>query len=89
MTKRLHVPRLPVAPADPNEATPAKAQPIHDSYRQRIMDDDRLTIMHTRIYDYWRPHVDAATAYELALAAWSDYDKYQALKRRVANSAIT
>jgi len=45
------------------------------------MDDPRLSIMHTRLYDHWRPRVGAPTAYRLALLGWSNEAEYQRLKR--------
>jgi len=58
--------------------------PPLDEHRLRIMGDERLTIMHTRIYDHWRlAGVGAPTAYLMALAAWSNDVEYQRLKRKV------
>ncbi|MBK8987406.1 MAG: hypothetical protein IPM39_15235 [Chloroflexi bacterium] len=45
------------------------------------MDDYRLSIMHTRLYDHWRPIVGAPTAYRLAMTGWSSEAEYQELKR--------
>ena len=80
-------PRLPVAP--PAEADDARAdhtlpsvdRPEVDHYRQQLVDDDRLTIMHSRLYDYWRPRVGAPTAFRLAITGWSDNAAYQRLKQ--------
>lgn len=52
-----------------------------DIYRSRLTGDDRLTLMHTRIYDHWLPIVGAPTAYRLALTGWSDDCEYQRLKQ--------
>jgi len=86
--KRVTQPRLPIAPAEPEEST-AAATPPGDRYRKQLMDDERLTIMHTRIYDYWRPRVGAPDAYALALVAFKDDAAYQALKRRLTHHVRT
>lgn len=84
---KLYPPRLPVAPAEPGESeTKIEAAPVVDDFRKRIMEDDRLSIMHTRLYDHWRALVGAPTAYRLALVGWSDEAEYQRLKREVAAS---
>jgi hypothetical protein len=83
---RVSLPRLPVAPTEPGETEDTgDLIPAGDFYRRRIMDNGRLSVMHTRIYDYWRPQVGAPTAYDLALVAFSNEAAYQALKRRVTN----
>ncbi len=79
MSRRLHPPRLPVLKPEPGEEQPPQAPPDH--YRKRIMDNDRLSISHTRVYDYWRPRVGAPTAYQLALVAFCCDQEYQQLKR--------
>lgn len=85
---RIHPPRLPVAPTEPGDDIPADkiVIPINDRYRQQLVDDERLTLMHLRIYDFWRPQVCALTAYQLALTAFSDNAAYQRLKREVMAS---
>lgn len=77
------VPQLPQAEAETAVADP----PIHDHHRQQLMNDHRLSVMHTRVYDYWRPRVGAPTAYTLARLAWSDEAGYQSLKRQVGAGA--
>ena len=82
---RLSVPRLPVAPAEPVETAVVELPPV-DCYRKQIMDDPRLSIMHTRLYDHWRARVGAPTAYRLALLGWSNEAEYQRLKREAMAS---
>ncbi len=85
-------PRLPVAPpAEADDAPaankqPCMGQPESDHYRQQLVDDERLTIMHTRIYDHWRPSVGAPIAYKLARVAYNDNAAYQRLKREAMAS---
>ena len=76
-------PRLPVAPPPAVQECAPEAHPCTaaDPYRQQLIDDERLTLMHTRIYDHWRPRVGAPTAYALARVAWSDNATYQCLKQ--------
>ena len=82
---RLSVPRLPVAPAEPDD-TAVVEPPTVDQYRLQLMADQRLSIMHTRLYDHWRPRVGAPTAYRLALLGWSNEAEYQRLKREAMAS---
>lgn len=75
-------PKLPVFRCEAaDEVAVSNAEPIIDCHRQRIMDDYRLSIMHTRLYDHWRPIVGAPTAYRLAMTGWSNEAEYQRLKR--------
>lgn len=83
MSRRLHPPRLPVLKPEPGEEQQQPKAPP-DPYRKRIMDNDRLSISHTRVYDYWRPRVGAPTAYQLALVAFYCEQEYQHLKREAS-----
>lgn len=74
-------PRLPVAPSGQPASKPAMNHDEIDTYRLQITANDRLSVMHTRIYDHWRPQVGPAVAYQLALLAWSNEAGYQTLKR--------
>lgn len=80
--RKLSAPKLPVFREAGNEVAVSNAtEPIIDCHRQQIMDDYRLSIMHTRLYDHWRPIVGAPTAYRLAMTGWSNEAEYQRLKR--------
>jgi hypothetical protein len=62
------------------EAIRLRAEQI-EHYRNLIINNDRMTICHLRVFDHWRPRVGAPLAYELARVAYYDNDRYQTLKR--------
>ena len=52
-----------------------------DHYRNLILNNDRMTTCHLRVFDHWLPCVGATLAYELARVAYYDNGRYQMLKR--------